>query len=381
MNATSYTVNADNVITAVSPAGTAGTAVDITVTTPRGTSPTSLLDTFKFVAPATQLVVTTPPASVTANAPFGLTVNAEDGSGNTDTTYNGPVTLALSGGTSGAMLGGTLTVNAVNGKATFTNPTINMVGTGYTLSASSGTLTAATIPGINVAAATGPATQLVVTTPPASVTVNAAFGLTVNAEDDSGNTDTTYNGPVTLALSGGTSGAMLGGTVTGTAANGVATFTNLTINMVGTGYTLSASSGTLTAATIPGITVAAATGPATQLVATTPPASVTVNATFGLTVNAEDGSGNTDTTYNGPVTLALSGGTSGARARRHFDRQRRQRQGHLHQPDHQHGRHGLHPLRLQRHPDGGDRSLASTSPRLPAPPPSSWSRRTPPASP
>ena len=64
---------------------------------------------------------------------------------------------------------------------------------------------------------------------------------------------------------------MLGGTVTGTAANGVATFTNLTINMVGTGYTLSASSGTLTAATIPGITVAAATGPATQLVATSPP--------------------------------------------------------------------------------------------------------------
>ena len=46
------------------------------------------------------------------------------------------------------MLGGTLTVNAVNGKATFTNLTINMVGTGYTLTASSGTLTAATIPSI-----------------------------------------------------------------------------------------------------------------------------------------------------------------------------------------------------------------------------------------
>ena len=59
-----------------------------------------------------------PPASVTANATFGLTVNAEDGSGNTDSTYIGPVTLALSGGTSGAVLGGTVTVNAVNGVAT-----------------------------------------------------------------------------------------------------------------------------------------------------------------------------------------------------------------------------------------------------------------------
>ena len=236
------------------------------------------------------------------------------------------------------MLGGTLTVNAVNGKATFTNLTINMVGTGYTLTASSGTLTAATIPGINVAAATaarcngldttkgtslggtqvtiyganftatavqfggvnatsytvnadnvitavspagtagttvditvttpggtspqvgaatflfvspnaGPATQLMVMAPPASVTANATFGLTVNAEDGSGNTDSTYIGPVTLALSGGTSGAVLGGTVTVNAVNGVATFTGLTINTVGTGYTLSASSGTLTSAT------------------------------------------------------------------------------------------------------------------------------------
>ena len=50
-------------------------------------------------APATHLVVTTqPPASVTANAPFGLTVTAENGSGNTDTTYTGPVKLVLSGG-------------------------------------------------------------------------------------------------------------------------------------------------------------------------------------------------------------------------------------------------------------------------------------------
>ena len=74
-------------------------------------------------------MATTPPASVTANATFGLTVTAEDGSGNTATTYTGPVTLALSGGTSGAVLGGTLTGNAVNGVATFTDLTINTAGT------------------------------------------------------------------------------------------------------------------------------------------------------------------------------------------------------------------------------------------------------------
>ncbi len=63
---------------------------------------------------------------------------------------------------------------------------------------------------------------------------------------------------MTLALSGGTSGAVLGGTVTGTAVNGVATFTGLTINTAGTGYTLTASSSPLTSATS-SITVTAAT--------------------------------------------------------------------------------------------------------------------------
>src|SRR5208337_4266759 len=208
-------------------------------------------------APATQLVVTTqPPASVTANAPFGLTVTAENQYGAVDTTYTGPVTLVLSGGTSGAVLGGTVTGTAANGVAAFTGLTINTAGTGYTLTASSSTLTSATISVINVTPATVTATQLVDTTQPlASVTANAPFGLTVTAEDGSGNIATTYTGPVTLALSGGTSGAKLGGTVTGTAVNGVAAFTGLTINTAGTGYTLTASSSTLTSATISVINV------------------------------------------------------------------------------------------------------------------------------
>ena len=48
VNATSYTVGSTGVITAVSPAGTAGTFVDITVTTPEGTSPPVVADTFQY---------------------------------------------------------------------------------------------------------------------------------------------------------------------------------------------------------------------------------------------------------------------------------------------------------------------------------------------
>jgi hypothetical protein len=48
-NATSFTVNSDKTITAVSPAGTG--SVDVTVTTPIGTSPTSEADHFGYVEP------------------------------------------------------------------------------------------------------------------------------------------------------------------------------------------------------------------------------------------------------------------------------------------------------------------------------------------
>ena len=90
---------------------------------------------------ATQVVVTTPPpASVTAGGTFGFTVTAEDNAGNVDTTYNGPVMLILNGGDATAALGGTLVgdegniVDAIKGRATFSNLTINEAGT-YTIEA------------------------------------------------------------------------------------------------------------------------------------------------------------------------------------------------------------------------------------------------------
>ena len=53
VNATSYTVDSATQITAVIPAGTAGTLVDITVTTPGGTSPHVVADTFQYAAATT----------------------------------------------------------------------------------------------------------------------------------------------------------------------------------------------------------------------------------------------------------------------------------------------------------------------------------------
>src|SRR5205085_8209685 len=73
-----------------------------------------------------------------------VTVRLVDGNGNTITTANNAVTIALGANPGGAMLGGTLTVNAVNGVAAFSTLTLTRAAAGYTLTASAGTLTGAT---------------------------------------------------------------------------------------------------------------------------------------------------------------------------------------------------------------------------------------------
>jgi streptogramin lyase len=82
----------------------------------------------------------------------------------------------------------------------------------------------------------------VTTQPPASVAANTPFGLTVAINyADSGLPDLAFNGTVTIGLGANTTGGTLGGTTTAAVQNGVATFSGLTINQVGTGYRIVAS--------------------------------------------------------------------------------------------------------------------------------------------
>ena len=190
--------------------------------------------TFAVVAgPATMFVINTT-QSVVPGSPFSVTVFAEDALGNTDSTFNGSVTLSLPS-TPGQTLGGTLTVNAVNGIAAFADLTLSAAGSANTLQATSGSLTGTT----TIAASPD---QLVVTTsPPDLVMVGGAFGLTVSAISG-GTVDTSFTGPVTLSLVQlGSTSATLGGTLTVNAVAGVATFSQLSIDTAGA-YQLSVSS-------------------------------------------------------------------------------------------------------------------------------------------
>jgi hypothetical protein len=94
-----------------------------------------------------QLVVSIqPPASVAPRQPFQVVVKAVDGRGNFDPNFAGIVTIALDGGPAGAKLGGTLTVAARAGVATFSNLTVDTAGSGYSLRVDDGAATVVTMP-------------------------------------------------------------------------------------------------------------------------------------------------------------------------------------------------------------------------------------------
>jgi hypothetical protein len=107
---------------------------------------------------ATKLVFSTQPGNGVAGSPLSTqpVVTAVDNDGNPDPNFNGAVTLTINNNPGGGTLGGTTTVNAVNGVATFTNVSIDQPGMGYTLDANSPGLTGTTSAPFNVTAP-GPA--------------------------------------------------------------------------------------------------------------------------------------------------------------------------------------------------------------------------------
>ncbi len=259
-----------------------------------------------------QLVVTAqPPASVTAGSGFGLTVTAENSSGNLITTFNGTVTVALASNPGGATLGGTLSVTASDGVATFSGLSLNKAASGYTLQVSASGLGGATTSAITVTPA-APSQVAITEEPPASVTAGSGFVLQATIEDAYGNVEAGDNAAVMVALANNPGGSTLGGTLSVTASNGVATFSGLTLTKAASGYTLGVSSSGLTGATSSAITVTPAA--ATQVVITQqPPASVVVNAGFSLQASVEDAYANVVTSASNTVKVALANNPTGAK--------------------------------------------------------------------
>ncbi len=243
-----------------------------------------------------------PPAAWTTGATLGpLEVQLQDADGNPITGSTAPVTIS----STPSGVSGTLTENAVNGVATFSDLAFSAFGT-YTLTASASGLSAFTSSSIFIPS--GPANKLVIATePPATGSAGTALSpVVVQVEDVNGNVVAASSAPVTIT----STPAGVGGTLTVNAVNGVATFSNLVFNALGS-YTLTASASGLPAVTSSSISIGP--GAASKLVYTTePPASGMEGTAFGAVVQIEDAGGNLISTSTAAVTISSTpAGVSG----------------------------------------------------------------------
>ena len=238
------------------------------------------------VGPAAKLGFAQQPSNAVAGAAISpaVTVQVQDAGGNLVSSSTATVTVAFQVNPGGAgTLSGTLSQDAVGGVATFADLSVNKAATGYSLAASSVGLTAATSGTFNITAA-APAKLAFTTQPSATNTAGTAFGTqpAVTVQDAFGNTVTTDTSSVTLAITSGTgtNGAALTCTANPKAAvAGVATFAGCQINLVGSGYTLTATDGSLTSAVSSALTVNAGTAVNGDGTMTVAPTSVTAGST------------------------------------------------------------------------------------------------------
>jgi len=205
-----------------------------------------------------KLIFTVQPSGGTAGLPFATApeVRVQDRFGNTVTSYAGPVSLNLiyNAGPSGASILGTPTVLATDGVARFTGIAINKTYPEYKLAATSGSLNAAISSTFAISAGTPVKLEFTIQTAGAKAGTAFETQPKVAVEDSYDNVVTSSRASISVVLNPETAanGAALSGTATLIAEGGMgglAVFTDLSIDKVGTGYTLTASSEGLASAT------------------------------------------------------------------------------------------------------------------------------------
>ena len=258
------------------------------------------------------VIVQQPSSTASSGAQFAQQplVQIQDVNGNNVPAVGRAVTAEIVSGPVGANLTGSTTVatNAA-GLATFTNLGINGPAGQYTLNFTGPELQGTTSTTITVGA--GAASRLAFVAQPSNTTAGGVIPtVTVAIRDALGQTVTSATNSVTIALGSNPGGGTLSGTRTVNAVNGVATFSNLSINRAGAGYTLVASASGLTDATSNTFNVSggsASTIAANSSVAATTTAGATVSP--APSVRVSDANGNPIAGVTVTFTVGASGGT------------------------------------------------------------------------
>jgi hypothetical protein len=248
-----------------------------------------------------------------------------DAVGNVVTTSSLTVTATLKTGlgTGGAKLGGSIAVSAVLGVANFGDLSISLPGTGYVMTFTAAGLSSADATFINCQQPSTTPTSVSFLQQPSGATANSTFTVQpqVVVLDSYGSVvvSSDYAIQVALVPTSGVAGAKLYGTSIVQMIAGIATFTNLKIDLIGKGYQLSATvvgQPNLAAATSASFinTVGA---PSKLLFTTSPGQSNVYKQTFSTqpAVAIVDNAGNIVVgTAASPVSLSIKVGTGQYRA-------------------------------------------------------------------
>jgi|LSQX01.1.fsa_nt_gb hypothetical protein len=317
--ATNVTVVNSTTITCLSPANNLG-VYEVTVTTPLGTSPTEgtandyTYGASKFAVTMSGGTTLLSAAPKTAGTPFTVRVAAQDASGNLVPGYTGTVSLTSTA------FSGTVTASITTG-GYVDNVTITptLAGTDRRITAVDSRVTTANASG-DFTVLAGPLNKFGVTMSGDTTALSAAdkiadkaFQVRVSAQDQWGNTVTTYTGTVAL-----TSNAFAGTVNATVSTGGFVDGISITPTVVGTNDRfISASQGSITTANasgnftvksgVPDKFVVTMSGGTTALSAADKPA----GTVFKVRVTAQYNNGTTVDSYTGPVTLT-SNAFSGA---------------------------------------------------------------------
>lgn len=153
------------------------------------------------------------------------------------------------------------------------------------------------------------ATRLAFTATALSATAGASIGgLEVNLRDARGRTVTSATDEVTLSLAAGPGDAVLEGTLTARAVEGVVRFTEVVLKKAGTGYQLKVEAAGLEGATSPTFTVAPAVAASLELsgLSTT----LTAGEAGSAQVTVRDAFGNVATGYTGTLAVTSTDATA-----------------------------------------------------------------------
>ncbi|MBI3544605.1 MAG: hypothetical protein HY075_15145, partial [Deltaproteobacteria bacterium] len=223
-------------------------------------------------APASLAFSAQPPSQAVAGAAFApaIKVSIYDAYGNLVSGASNVVSIALAAPAVGS-LGGTLSQAASGGVAVFSNLSMSAAGAGYSLVASSAGLSSAASSSFAVQAG-APASLAFSSQPPAQAVAGQAISPapSVAVFDAYGNPVSSSALSISVALGNNPSAATLSGTLSRAAVASVASFDDLKLGNVGSGYTLVASAVGVSGATSQGFNVQS--GPAAALAFVSQPA-------------------------------------------------------------------------------------------------------------